>query len=181
MLINTANLMGGSSEPDSFRGFGRVHLETGLPLDGSGDTALFVSDASDRSLGENTIDEYFFALDSDASLEFRATLAWIDPAGSVESPVQLVHDLDLTAVSPSGTLHPMWSTGADKRKKVERETISTDDVDADNGGEWTVAVSSASLTTSSQSYSLVVGRSWRWFGCGEHADVLCRRAKGKPG
>lgn len=156
MLINSADLMGGSSEPDGLRGFGRVYLEAGMPLEGSGDTALFVVDAAERSIDENAADEYSFTLNSNTSLEFRATLAWIDPAATVTSTVQLIHDLDLTVVSPSGTVYQMWSFGADMWNVVERVIVSADDVDSDNAGEWTVSVSAGSLTTSSQPYSLVV-------------------------
>lgn len=156
MLINSADLMGGSSEPDGLRGFGRVHLENTLPLEGSGDTALFVLDAADRSISENTISEFYFNLNSDSSLEFRATLAWIDPAASETSTIQLINDLDLTVVSPGGTQYRMWSSGADTRNVVERVIVSADDVDADNKGSWVIQVSSAGLTTASQSYSLVV-------------------------
>ncbi len=45
-LINSANLMGGNSEPDGFRGFGRVHLDAGLPLDGTGALGLLVVDSN---------------------------------------------------------------------------------------------------------------------------------------
>ena len=60
MLINSADLMGESSEPDGFRGFGRVHLEAGMPLDGRDNMALFVADAFETELDEYTIDEYHF-------------------------------------------------------------------------------------------------------------------------
>lgn len=60
MLINSANLMGGSSEPDGDRGFGRVHLEEGMPLDGAGTMTLFVADSGTESLAEFAQDEYVF-------------------------------------------------------------------------------------------------------------------------
>ncbi|CAN0531747.1 unnamed protein product, partial [Scytosiphon promiscuus] len=52
LLINSANLMGGSSEPDGFRGFGRIHLARGMPLGGEGSLAVFVSDSSYAFLPE---------------------------------------------------------------------------------------------------------------------------------
>lgn len=147
--------MGESSEPDGFRGFGRIHLEAGLPLNGTGNNALFVVDSSNASVAERTIDEYFFTLVSGTGLEFRATLSWIDPPASADSSIQLIHDLDLTLVSPSGEFYRMWSTGADERNVNERVILSADEVE-DNLGEWIVAVSSASLTEETQAYSLVV-------------------------
>lgn len=60
MLINSANTMGGSSEPNGERGFGRVHLEAGMPLDGAGNLALFVTDSADTEMAEFTEDVYTF-------------------------------------------------------------------------------------------------------------------------
>lgn len=103
MLINSANLMGESAQPDGARGFGRVHLEKGLPIDGVGDVGLFVADSGSTAISPNSEDTYQFNLvDGDAG-EIRATLTWIDPASHVLSTVQLIHDLDLTVTSPSGT------------------------------------------------------------------------------
>lgn len=127
-----------------------------MPLDGSGDRGLFVVDADDESIEGYSFHEYFFNLNSNTGLEFRATLAWIDPPATEYSSTQLIHDLDLAVVSPSGTWHRMWSFGEDNRNVVERVIVSADDVDADNDGAWTVAVSSASITTTNQPYSLVV-------------------------
>lgn len=106
MLINSANLMGGSSEPDGDRGFGRVHLQAGLPLNGEGDVGLYVADsARDTSILENSKEDYKFVVVDGDTGEFRATLSWIDPSSTVSQLVasQLTHDLDLTVTSPSGT------------------------------------------------------------------------------
>lgn len=147
--------MGGSSEPDGVRGFGRVHLEMGLPLEGEGDLVLYVADSSGTSLGDSSEREYFFEVDADAGLDFRATLSWIDPPASAVSAVQLVHDLDLSVVSPSGTTYTMWSSGEKDARNVN-ERVVVDAVDVESG-MWTVSVSSNSLTTADeQSYSLVV-------------------------
>ena len=154
MLINSANLMGGSSEPDGFRGFGRVHLEQGIPLDGEGSMALFVADAANTSIPELLQHEYLFDVDSDAGLDFRVTLSWIDPAATALSTKQLVHDLDLTVSSPSGTRYTMWDSGdADEDNVNERVIVDAADVES---GTWAVWVWAQALTTDFQSYSLVV-------------------------
>lgn len=155
ILVNGANLMGGSSEPDGSRGFGRVHLETTMPLGGEGDTALFVADSGSTAIAGGGRHEYYFAADGDAGVDLRATLAWIDPPASTASPVQLVHDLDLLVVSPIGAEHTMWGTGADTANVIERVIVPAGDLTAD-AGIWRVEVSSSDLTTTSQSYSLVV-------------------------
>lgn len=153
MLVNGANLMGGSSEPDGSRGFGRVHLEAGLPLDAEGDLGLFVADAFQVEIEDKTVHEYQFEVLPNTGLELRATLAWLDPPASAESSVQLMNDLDLTLVAPDATSHRMWSGGADDRNVIERVIVSSGAV---TSGTWTVAVSCYGLTTESQPYSLIV-------------------------
>lgn len=95
MLINSANVMGGGNEPDTERGFGRIHLEAGMPLNGAGDMALFVADSSDHEVYSNGKLKFNFNVDPDAGLELRATLSWNDPAASSLSGDQLINDLDL--------------------------------------------------------------------------------------
>lgn len=155
MLINSANLMGGSSQPDGYRGFGRVHLEAGMPLAGEESLVLFVADAADTSIPENMLHEYLFDVDADAGLDLRVTLCWIDPPADTTSAVQLVHNLDLTLVSPDGvTTHTMWGSGiVDEANVNERVIIDAADVET---GTWTIWVTAGVLTTDAQAYSLVV-------------------------
>ena len=146
--------MGGGTEPNGLRGFGRIHLENGMPLAGEGDLACFVADASYTSIPELTRVEYKFEVDADAGLDFRTTLSWIDPAGSTFSSKQLVHDLDLAVISPSGTRYTMWASGKTDTVNVnERVIVDAEDVES---GVWLVWVWAKSLTTDAQSYSLVV-------------------------
>lgn len=87
MLINSANLMGGSSEPNGLRGFGRVHLEPGMPLGGNGDRALFVADATNVTTGGQELTEYSF--DVRGGVELRATITWMDPPTAALSAIQV--------------------------------------------------------------------------------------------
>ena len=155
LLINSANLMGGSSEPDGYRGFGRVHLEQGMPLGGEGNLTLFVADAASTSIPELTLHEYTFDVDGEAGLDFRVTLSWIDPAAKSLSAKQLVHDLDLAVSSPNGTRYTMWlSDETDDTNVNERVIVDAIEVQS---GAWTVWISAKSLTAAEfQSYSLVV-------------------------
>lgn len=156
ILINSANLMGKGSEPDGYRGFGRIHLEAGMPIKGTGDMALFVADAQTTSITELTRHEYVFNVDGAAGIEFRATISWIDPATSPYAATQLLHDLDLAVISPSGTRYTMWRSGeVDKVNVNERVIVSAGDVSADSG-MWTIWVWAKGLTTDVQAYSLAV-------------------------
>lgn len=58
VLIHGADAMGGSTDPDGERGFGRIHLESALPFDGDGVWALYVEDAdgSTTSAGQVCMD-----------------------------------------------------------------------------------------------------------------------------
>lgn len=147
--------MGGASEPDGYRGFGRIHLEQGMPLNGEGDLALFVADSANTSISEFSRHDYLFEVDAATDIDFRATLSWIDHPATTFSGVQLVHDLDLAVVSPSGTSYTMWASGEKDAVNVnERVVIAATDVES---GTWTVSVSTNSLQiTELQSYSLVV-------------------------
>lgn len=156
MLINNANLMGGDSEPDGDRGFGRLHLAAGVPVNGEGDVGLFVTDSSWTNISSNSTDDYKFTWDSGDTGEFRATLVWMDPSTSSLSSTQLHHDLDLTIRSPDGTVYTMWSSGEpDRVNVVERVIVPSEDVGSVDG-VWVASVSAGSLTEGVQPYSLVV-------------------------
>ena len=146
--------MGGDSEPNGVRGFGRVHLENGMPLAGEGNLTCFVADSSYTSISELTRIEHNFDVDADAGLDFRVTLSWTDPPASTFSSKQLVHDLDLAVISPSGTRYTMWASGKTDTVNVnERVIVDAADIES---GTWSVWVWAKSLTTDVQSYSLVV-------------------------
>jgi len=80
-------------------GMGRVNLSTTLPLDGDARTvpgALVI----DRGMAEGlatgqSVDETIDV--TDAAVPFRATLVWVDQAGST-----LTNDLRLTVIGPAG-------------------------------------------------------------------------------
>lgn len=146
--------MGGTSEPDGRRGFGRIHLEEGMPLAGNGSLALFVADANTTSIAELTLQEHNFDVDADAGSDLRVTLSWIDIPATTFSAVQLVHDLDLVVISPSGVRHRMWTSGVRDEVNVN-ERVVVDAVDAETG-TWSAWVWAQELTTGTQSYSLVV-------------------------
>ncbi|CAN0399243.1 unnamed protein product, partial [Ectocarpus fasciculatus] len=45
LLIHGADAMGGNTDPDGERGFGRINLESALPFEGEGVWALYIEDA----------------------------------------------------------------------------------------------------------------------------------------
>jgi len=121
MLINSANLLGGSSEPSSYRGFGRIHLEAGMPYNGEGPMALFVEDRAE--IGTDRHNNVRLSVDADARLDLRATLSWIDPAASSISAVQLVNNLDLRGESRLNGLRLEGFDGNISRAWLEQRTL----------------------------------------------------------
>ncbi|CAM9519334.1 unnamed protein product [Ectocarpus fasciculatus] len=159
MLINSANVMGGGNEPDTERGFGRIHLEAGMPLDGAGDMALFVADSSDHMVYSNGKIKFNFNVDPDAGLELRATLSWNDPAASSLSGDQLVNDLDLRVYAPDGTKYCMWDNNCwDTSNVNERIIVPAEDVAQFSATDmWEVRVRGRDFTVGDTvDYSLVV-------------------------
>ena len=153
MIINSANLMGGSSEPDGVRGFGRVHLDAGMPLDRKGALGLLVVDSATASIDSDGKNTETVDIQGDAGLDLRVTLAWIDPPTTALSAVQLVNDLDLVVTAPSGATYTMWESGtSDMVNVVERVIVPAESVES---GQWKVTVSAKQLLAE-QGYSLVV-------------------------
>ncbi|CAM9494152.1 unnamed protein product [Pylaiella littoralis] len=182
MLIHGADAMGGSTDPDGDRGFGRIHLESAMPFEGEDLWALYVEDADGtttsagqaRGVAAFEVEERSFIVSEEdaATVEaeaeggpggIRATLAWMDPAATASSSVQLIHDLDLFLDGPDGTTWTMSgmcsgdeaSCSLDNRNNVERIVVPASDVTA---GTWTVRVSAGNglVEGGLQSYALAV-------------------------
>lgn len=121
MLIHSANAMGGSSDPDGMRGFGRIQLDAVVSVGGDGLRGLYVEDRSSSSTATRgqvaslSVEERSFyvsqedvsAMGDEGGAGFRATLVWADPPATAFSRTQLVHDLDLYVEGPDGTLYTM--------------------------------------------------------------------------
>lgn len=88
-----------ASPPDMYQGFGRVSLSTVLPYPGiSEGLDLYVEELTVRSLQEV---RYSVEV-ADKSRPLKVTVVWMDPVNHVISSRLLLHDLDLTVISPSG-------------------------------------------------------------------------------
>lgn len=127
--------MGGTTDPDGERGFGRIHLESRMPFEGEDVSALYVEDTKSSSpenaggsgggggggtgsVAALSVEERAFEVTAtDAALAgkladgegggLRVTLVWMDPPATALSAMQLVHDLDLFLEGPDGTIRTM--------------------------------------------------------------------------
>ncbi len=97
-----------------------------------------------------TDEEHVFELHVADTNGLSATLVWTDPPASLISSHQLVNDLDLMLVSPSGvTNRPNGLSGADHTNNVEQIDLATCET-----GCWTMVVSGFDVPDGPQPYAL---------------------------
>jgi hypothetical protein len=82
-------------------GWGRVWLNNNLYFSGDNRQARIWDLPNRAGLRNGEKQEYQIRVQ--ANEEFRTTLAWFDPPGSVAAAIALVNDLDLTVTAPDGT------------------------------------------------------------------------------
>lgn len=93
----------GYTYPGPEQGFGRLQLNNVLPLSGVTPAGfdLFVQDVTLNILATKT---YSVSVTSSAS-PFKATISWMDPPNSVYASKQLLNNIDLTVLTPSGSMY----------------------------------------------------------------------------
>ena len=135
-----------SNAPDFVQGWGRVNLKDSLYPD-----LPVVNEFADESSGLSTGEsrEYQYNV-IDNSVPFKATLVWTDYPGSVLASKELVNDLDLTVISPSGTTYPLLGN-VDRLNNVEQVKINSPEV-----GIYTVKISGYNVPMGPQDYALIV-------------------------
>ncbi|NLX21919.1 MAG: S8 family serine peptidase [Phycisphaerae bacterium] len=109
--------------------------------------------------------------------ELRATLAWDDPPGAVNTIPQLVNDLDLVAITPDGrtvhfpwTVDPAYPDQPAVRSQPDRvNNIEQVVVDQPAAGLWVIRVNGHTVPLGPQVFSLVT--SPPMIGCSSAATV----------
>ncbi len=143
----------GTDGPDYRFGYGSVRLN---------DTISFLNS---RSFTQGTVDQDGWVVNyvsvSSSLSPLKVTLAWDDPPGAVNSSIELVNDLDLKVISPSGvqyfpwTLDPNVPAAAAVRTKPDHiNNIEQVVVDSPETGMWTVLVTGTSVPSGPQDFSL---------------------------
>jgi subtilisin family serine protease len=132
--------------PDNSQGWGRLNLKNSLRPD-----LPVVNEFADESPLISTGDtrEYQYTV-IDNSVPLKATLVWTDYPGAVLAAKELVNDLDLTVVSPSGTSYPLYGP-TERTNNVEQLTIAQPEM-----GVYRVRVTGHNVPMGPQDYSLVV-------------------------
>ena len=150
--------------PDYKQGFGRVQLNTVLPL-GTTSFDLFVSDR--QTISTNATHNLTYHV-TDSSVAFQATLTWFDPAASTTATKQLLHDLDLLVVDSEGTVHTPNGNWTNTNTSGRSDPYGTASYDENNNvekvhigkpktGGYTITVSAGVLTEAdTQEYALAL-------------------------
>ncbi len=160
LLIHSA-LDLGNTGPDYQYGYGRILIDAAADLltndPGSGNYAdLREGIISDQGV----IDAYPITISGSPS-QLKVSLAWDDPAASMQALTKLVNDLDLEVISPDGTTYYPYlldpnnpanpaTTGIDDLNNQEQVLINNP-----ANGAWTIRVIGRAVPTSPQNYSLI--------------------------
>lgn len=137
-----------STPPDNIQGWGQVQLNHVLPIPGTYDFDLYVADY--ELLSSLTRMTYFVQVSS-TSKPLRATIAWTDPPNILWAVKNLLNDLDIMVISPSGVVVHGNNIPGDEFNTVERVVIDTPEV-----GEYIVYVTAKVLVVHSQAYGIVI-------------------------
>ncbi len=159
MLVNSASKLPSYDIPSSKAGWGRLTLDSVLYFVGD-KRGLYVEDKNNDE-GVNTSDtvEYTVKVKSD-SVGLRATLAWIDYPPALTSGKNIVNDLDLIAVSPSGKTY----LGNNLNHSESGEGGSPDNtnvvehirIEKPEAGDWKFRIIGSNVPYGPQGYALVV-------------------------
>ena len=130
--------------PDNSQGWGRLNVKRSVCPD-----PPTVSEFADESAPLSTGDfrDYYYTVVNN-SVPLRATLVWTDYPGSVLAAKELVNDLDLTVVSPTGASLPF---APNRKDNVEQVTIATPEL-----GAYRVRVTAHDVPMGPQDYALVI-------------------------
>lgn len=174
LLCHTAR-EAGNAGPDYIYGYGIVDAKAAVDL--LRDDALpTIQRVYTGSVSHAGVATFSISVPSGA-VEFRATLAWIDPAGSTSAANAIVNNLDLSAVTPGGaTVYPYrldkvnpsalaTTSGPNPVDLVEQVRVA-----APGSGTWTVRVTGTSVPSGPQSFVLLID------GGGSSADVTAPAA-----
>ncbi len=143
--------------PNPDAGWGRLNLSSVLHFAGDSVEIAFVDDSFGLAGGE--FHEYRLALESRRQL--KVALAWTDTAGSPESEVAIVNDLDLELVAPdqNGYRGNQFSNGqsrANPESWDERNVLEHCLLKSPVAGAWTLRVRARNVFTERQPYALTV-------------------------
>ncbi|MCL4459036.1 MAG: S8 family serine peptidase [Chloroflexi bacterium] len=137
-----------TARPNIVEGWGRVDLANSL-FPSPPTRVEFSDDTSGLKTGQ--VVTYSLQVGSSA-VPLRATLAWSDYPGSPAAGKQLVNDLDLRVIDPTGTVYyPNGLSISDRRNNVE-----TIDIASPSPGVYALEIKGSNIPQGPQPFALVV-------------------------
>ena len=144
----------GNTGPDYKFGYGSVRIQQSIDF-------LKNNSFIEAPISQGATRLYYVYVPS-GTAQLKATLAWDDYPGTVNTVPELINDLDITAIAPgSGTTYYPWTldpsnpsvaavrTAADHRNNIEQVAV-----DAPPSGTWTIVVSGTVIPEGPQVFSL---------------------------
>jgi hypothetical protein len=141
----------GETAPNNHEGWGRVNMGT----------SANVSFVDGEALSTNEQLSFKFNV-SAGTPDLAIMLAWTDPASTTAASVNLVNDLDLAIMSPSGTWTNL-SNDRDNLRGIEFSNPAT--------GTWEIRVLGTNVPTGPQEFSLVLSRNFTLINGSTDADM----------
>lgn len=150
LIINTSREAGTNPGPDYIYGWGLLDTKSAaeIILNENGASNII----REESLSQGA--QYEFEIISDGVTPIKATIAWIDPAGTPASPslnptnLMLVNDLDFRIIDESGKVYFPWTLDPTKGPNARAE--QTQDNFRDNVEQIQI------LNPTAQKYKLVI-------------------------
>ncbi|HOA71920.1 MAG TPA: S8 family serine peptidase [Phycisphaerae bacterium] len=143
----------GTPGPDYVFGYGAVRILETIQFLRSGSFA--------QGAIEHGQSLYYFVPVSQVGQRIKVTLAWDDPPGAPNTVPELVNDLDLWVVSPSGITHYPWTlepsspeSPAVRNKPDRRNNIEQVVVDAPEPGTWSIVIHGYAIPSGPQAFSM---------------------------
>ena len=132
--------------PNGVEGWGRLNVANAIASD-----PPTVNEFADESVGLTTGEtrEYRYSV-VNSSVPLKVTLVWTDYPGAVHAAKELVNDLDLTIISPTGQVYPL-NAYYDRTNNVEQVLIASPEI-----GIYSVQVTGYNVPMGPQDYALVV-------------------------
>lgn len=143
----------GRPGPDYMHGYGAVRIADTIDFMRAGSFA-------GNSVAHNGQILYFVPVTATDSA-LKVTLAWDDEPGAVNTSPELVNDLDVRAIDPSGGIHYPWTldpnnptanavqTKADHVNNLEQVMVENPQV-----GTWTIIITGSAVPSGPQAFSV---------------------------
>jgi len=144
----------GNAGPDYQFGYGSVRAQASIDFLRHGDCVVDAIDHAQQRV-------YYVRVAPGASV-LKATLAWDDPPGAINTTPELVNDLDIVAIAPGGSTHYPWKLDStnpaapavrnqpDRVNNIEQVLVNTP-----AEGMWQIRITGYAVAQGPQVFSLL--------------------------